>query len=148
MTTDRPCPVCRAPTVTEPGPGADASVGSVAGLASELPRGRCPAGHVSLATSSPQVVDAALAQLRRAFPYGRSRRLRRDETCAACGAVLTMPVRRTDWPVTFDRPSGLDLVVSVRFDVPATRCPACGTDHVPARSQQDLEEVLRALLTN
>jgi hypothetical protein len=144
----RSCPVCEAAVRLELTSGREATVGSVAGVIDRLPIVRCDAGHRSLATAAPTVIDDALRQVRAAVPYARARRLRRDEGCTSCGQPLTMPVRRTDWPVTLERPGGLDAVLTLRLDLPATRCPGCGTDHVPTRSQGDLEDTVRALLSS
>jgi hypothetical protein len=140
------CPVCDAAGALELTDGREATVGSAAGVIDRLPVVRCDAGHRSFATAVPTVTDDALRQVRAAVPYARARRLRRDEVCCGCAQPLTMPVRRTDWPVTLEGPGGLDVVLTLRLDLPATRCPGCGTDHVPTRSQADLEDTVRALL--
>lgn len=56
-----------------------------------------------------------------------------------------MPVRRTVWHVTLTDPEGL-VAVTLTYDVPATRCPACATNQVPSRSADDLFAVLDDLL--
>jgi hypothetical protein len=142
----RPCLRCGEPSGAEPGHGCEATVGSVAGVIDRSPRLRCSAGHVLPAAACPATSADAIAQVRRAVPYARARRLRRAEGCSSCDEPLTMPVRRTDWPVTLERPGGLPVVLTIRLDVPATRCPGCGTDQVPTRSQGDLEATVRALL--
>jgi hypothetical protein len=142
------CPACDAAGALELTGGREATVGSVAGVIDRLPVVRCDAGHRTLATATAAVTGAALAQVRAAVPYARARRLRREEACSSCGQPLTMPVRRTDWPVTLERPGGLDAVLTLRLDLPATRCPGCGTDHVPTRSQGDLEDTVRGLLAS
>jgi hypothetical protein len=140
------CPICG-----EQGPirftaGHEAQVGTVAGLLEQLPRIRCPAGHTGPATADPAATRAVLEQVRRAVGHARSTRLR-GERCAVCGARLTMPVRRTTWPVTVDEVPGVPLL-TFRFDVPSTRCPDCGVDQVPARSQGDLAATVTALCTD
>jgi hypothetical protein len=142
----RSCPVCEAAVRLELTAGREATVGSVSGVIDQLPFARCEAGHRTLATASPTVTEDALLQVRRAVPHARARRLRRDEVCTSCGQPLTMPVRRTDWPVTLERPGGLEAVLTLRLDLPATRCPGCSTDHLPTRSQGDLESTVRELL--
>lgn len=57
-----------------------------------------------------------------------------------------MPVRRTERPVPLAELDGLP-VVTLRFDLPTTRCAACGVDQVPTRSQADLDAATRALWT-
>jgi hypothetical protein len=144
----RSCPVCDAAVRIELTAGREATFGSVAGVIDHLPFLRCDADHRTLPTATSAVIDAALQQVRGAVPHARARRVRRDEVCASCGEPLTMPVRRTDWPVTLERPGGLDVVLTLRLDLPATRCPGCGTDHLPTRSQGDLEGTVRALLSS
>jgi transposase-like protein len=140
------CPSCGAGTAPELGPGHEVTVGTVAGLIGPRPRWRCHAGHRTAAAAVAGGADQARSQVRAAVPYARARRLRRVETCSVCDEPLTMPVRRTDWPVVLEGLGGAPGVATVRLDVPATRCPACGTDHVPVRSQGDLEAAVLALL--
>jgi hypothetical protein len=140
------CATCGAPCAVEHAPGRDVTVGSVAGLVGRRPRWRCTADHVTSAAAADGVADEARTQLRAAVPYARRQRLRRAELCSVCDEPLTMPVRRTDWPVVLEGLGGAPAAVTVRLDVPATRCPACGTDHVPVRSQGDLEAAVLTLL--
>jgi hypothetical protein len=140
------CASCGARSSAELAPGHEVIVGSVAGLVGQRPRWRCTAGHVTSAATVDGVADEARSQLRAAVPYARGRRLRRAEGCSVCDEPLTMPVRRTEWPVVLESPGGAPGVVTLRLDVPATRCPGCGTDHVPVRSQDDLEAAVLALL--
>jgi hypothetical protein len=140
------CATCGAPSAVELAPGREVTVGSVAGLVGQRPRWRCTADHVTAAAAADGVADEARSQLRAAVPYARRQRLRRAEVCSVCDEPLIMPVRRTDWPVVLEGLGGAPAVVTVRLDVPATRCPACGTDHVPVRSQGDLEAAVLALL--
>lgn len=54
-----------------------------------------------------------------------------------------MPVRRTTRTVSV---VGEDLpVLTVHVDVAMTRCPDCGLDQVPSRSQQDLADLADVL---
>lgn len=55
-----------------------------------------------------------------------------------------MPARRTVRVVTVT-PEDLP-VVTLRFDLPMTRCPACGMDQLPARARADVDVALAALL--
>jgi predicted RNA-binding Zn-ribbon protein involved in translation (DUF1610 family) len=142
---DATCATCDRPVTLEPGPVREARQATVAVILEHAPRWRCGAGHLASAIGSAGTADV-LAQVRDALPYAVTRRLRRGETCASCGQALTMPARRTEWPVTLVRPGGLDVVLTLVVDVPATRCPDCGTDHVPARSQADLEAAVREVL--
>jgi len=56
-----------------------------------------------------------------------------------------MPVRRTVRTVPLDDASPVG-VLTAHVDLPSTRCPACGMDQVPGRSQQDLATALRHAL--
>lgn len=56
-----------------------------------------------------------------------------------------MPVRRTVWPVTLTDRDGR-VAVTLTYDLPATRCPACARNQVPSRSADDLVAVLDDLL--
>jgi hypothetical protein len=111
-------------------------VGTVAGSIAHLPVVRCPAGHAEPATDHPEAAAAVLTTVRAAVPHARPRVLR-GEVCATCGGRLTMPVRRSGWPVTVSDLEGLP-VLTLRFDLPSTRCPDCGVDQLPTRSQDDL----------
>jgi hypothetical protein len=139
------CPIC-----DEQGPialaaGRQTQAGTVAGLLEQVPQVRCPTGHTAPATADPAATRAVLDRVRHAVGHARPTRLR-GERCAVCGARLTMPVRRTTWPVTVDEVPGVP-VLTFRFDVPSTRCPDCGVDQVPARSQADLAATVTALCT-
>lgn len=120
----------------------DAVHGTVAGRGERIPVVVCPAGHrlpVALAVRAAEVT-------REALPHGQRRRLRRHDGCGRCGEALTMPVRRTERAVTVT--DGDDVpVTTLRFDVPTTRCPDCGADQVPVRSQADLAAVIDALFS-
>jgi hypothetical protein len=86
--------------------------------------------------------DAALTASRDRLPRARRCRLRRV-CCGACGARLVLPTRRTRRSLTVD---GSDLPVhTVHLDVPLTRCPDCGIEHLPWGVDADLETLLRAL---
>jgi DNA-directed RNA polymerase subunit RPC12/RpoP len=137
------CPICGEQGPVAPGPARQQQVGTVAGLLEQVPEVRCPAGHVGSATADPATTRAVLARVRDAVGHARPTRLR-GERCAACGARLTMPVRRTPWPVTVDELPGLP-VLTFRLDLPSTRCPDCGVDQLPARSQADLAATVTAL---
>jgi len=114
----------------------------VAGGIEQLPRWRCAQGHdggpVLTAEHGRDQVAASIA-------VARPRRLRSGELCGACGAALTMPTRRTVWPVTLTGADGR-VAVTLTYDVPATRCPDCGRNQVPTRSADDLVAVLDDLL--
>lgn len=111
----------------------EATVGTVAVLLERQPVVACPAEH---RTAPPEAVQAAMAATDDAVPRAR-RRLLRGERCARCDTQLTMPVRRTRWPVTVEATAEVP-VLTLQFDLPATRCPECGTDQLPTRSQEDL----------
>lgn len=131
------CPVCGAPLAPASAPGEEATVGTVAGVVEERPRWRCRRGHdAGPVLTADRVRSEVVEQVR----VGVARRLRRPDRCCACGADLTMPVRRTVWHVTLTDPDGR-VAVTLTYDVPATRCPACATNQVPSRSADDLVAV-------
>jgi hypothetical protein len=140
------CPVCGGPRRLELGGGREYTAGTVLVLLAADARWICPSGHVAEALADEAVVDTVVEEVRAAVPHARARRLRGGELCTACGQRLTMPVRRTAWPVPVDRPGGVPTVVTLHLDVPATRCPDCGVDHVPGRSQADVEAAVRGVL--
>lgn len=116
--------------------------GTVAGAIEQLPRWRCARGH----DAGPVLTrDRGRAELGAGVAVARRRRLRGGDICVACGAALTMPVRRTVWPLTLTDPD-LRVAVTLTYDVPATRCPDCGQNQVPTRSADDLVAVLDDLL--
>lgn len=136
-----PCPICAATTDLEAGPGREVTHGTVAVTVERLLVQRCPAGHHTAVAVDLAAVEAATAQL---VPPAAGGRLRGDR-CSGCRAALTMPVRRTvrTVPVVGATPTG---VLTLHLDVPATRCPDCGRDQVPRRSQADLAAALAAVL--
>lgn len=134
------CPVCEQDAPLRPRGSAEATVGTVAVALEARPVVDCRADH---GATPREVVDAAMTAVEEHVPRARPRLLRRD-ACRACGAVLTMPVRRTERPVTVpatdERPT-----LTLLFDLPATRCPACAADQVPSASQEDLVVAVPAL---
>lgn len=124
--------------------GADreATVGTVAARCERAPVVACPDGH----GVPPDVGEGALEACHAALPRAARRRLARTDRCGACDEPLTMPVRRTERPVTLADLAPVP-VTTLRFDLPTTRCPACGVDQVPTRSQDDLDAVVRALFS-
>lgn len=134
-----PCPRCGTD-----GPvlrGADRAVTrrTVAARGERIPVVHCPAGHRDPVPAG-AVADEAVHD---ALPHATRRGLRRREVCGRCGAELTMPVRRTERAVTVvdERMP----VTTLRFDLPSTRCPGCGAEQVPVRSQHDLAASVTAL---
>ncbi|WP_130649615.1 hypothetical protein [Egicoccus halophilus] len=117
-----------------PAPGDECTVGTVAAVVEQRPRWRCRHGHdAGPVLTAARVHDEVVALVAMA----RRRRLRGDDRCANCGAALTMPARRTVWPLTLTDPDGT-VAVTLTLDLPATRCPDCGRDQVPARSVDDV----------
>jgi hypothetical protein len=133
------CPVCDAegPLVLA-GP-ATVTVGTVAAAVEARPVVACPDAH---GATPPEAAGAAMEAAEAGIPRARSRLLRTD-ACRRCGAALSMPVRRTERAVTVEA-TGL-RPFTLRLDVPVTRCPDCGLDQVPSRSQEDLVVVVPAL---
>jgi hypothetical protein len=133
------CPACGVDAAVALRAGAEVTVGTVAATIERRPVVTCPDDH---GMSPTEVVGAAMEAAERGLPRARSRVFRGD-ACRSCGAALTMPMRRTVRSVTIDAP-GLP-VLTMRFDLPSTRCPECGTDQVPSRSQEDLVVAVPAL---
>ncbi|MEX2503560.1 MAG: hypothetical protein WD378_01850 [Egicoccus sp.] len=136
------CPTCGEPLAPAPGPGGEAAAGTVAAAIEQIPRWRCVQGHDAGAVLTPA---RARDEVATSIAVARRRRLRGGDICVACGAALTMPVRRTVWPVTLTDPDRR-VAVTLTYDVPATRCPDCGQNQVPTRSADDLVAVLDELL--
>lgn len=136
------CPACGSELSPVPTPGGEATVATVAAALEQQPRWRCANGH----DAGPVITaERAHAEVADALAVARRRRLRSGDSCIACGAALTMPVRRTVWPVTLTDPDRR-VAVTLTYDVPATRCPDCGQNQVPTRSATDLRAVLDQLL--
>lgn len=127
------CPVCNDASPIELRDPSEATVGTVAVALERRPVAACTSRHDA---TPPEVVDAAMAAATSALPRARKRLLRGD-ACGACGAALTMPVRRTVRPVTVEGDADVP-VLTLRFDLPSVRCSECGVDQVPSRSQEDL----------
>jgi hypothetical protein len=127
------CPVCHEQAPVELRETAEVTVGTVAVALERRPVVACPQDH---RTTPQAIVRAAMGAVEDSVVQARSRLLRGD-VCRLCSAPLTMPVRRTTRAVTVegdeDRP-----VLTLRFDLPSTRCPDCGVEQVPSRSQEDL----------
>ncbi|MFU8841718.1 MAG: hypothetical protein ACNA8R_13520 [Nitriliruptoraceae bacterium] len=113
--------------------------GTVAGLLEPGLELRCDQHGLQ---SSAAARDAAVAVAHLRLPRARRCRLRRT-CCGACDAPLLLPVRRTQRSLTVDG-DGLP-VHTIHLDLPLTRCPDCGVDQVPLRSQDDLDGLLDAL---
>lgn len=133
------CPVCGEPGSLERAGPAAVTVGTVAAATEQRPVVACPHAH---AASPPEVVGAAMDAAEASIPRARSRLLRGD-ACSGCGTALTMPVRRTERNVTVEAAGWPPF--TLRFDLPVTRCPDCGREQVPSRSQEDLVVVVPAL---
>jgi hypothetical protein len=137
------CPRCGADGEVTRGRSREVTVRTVAGVGEAVPVVGCPAGHAE----PPAVADAVVDRCREAVPRAARGRLpRRHDRCGRCREPLSMPVRRTERPVTVDGIAGLP-VTTLRFDLPTTRCSGCGLDQVPTRSADDLDAVARALFT-
>jgi hypothetical protein len=133
------CPRCGRICLIERRAGREVAVGTVAAASEVQPTLVCPEhGPVGSALT---YTDAAAALAHMVF--ARRRVMRGADRCDGCGATMTMPVRRTVRPVTVAAPDVAPFTVT--FDVPSSRCPACGLDQVPTRSQDDVREALRTL---
>lgn len=139
MTTPLACPICDEVGDLVLGGPAEVTVGTVAAALERRPVVACPQRH---AATPPACSGAAMDAAEDALPRARARWLR-DDRCRGCGAALRMPVRRTQRTVTAaieDLPPQ-----TIHLDLPMTRCPDCGLDQVPSRSQEDLVVVIPAL---
>ncbi|MFP4312327.1 MAG: hypothetical protein ACLFS9_10170 [Nitriliruptoraceae bacterium] len=141
MTAAHRCPVCRDPAHPARTPPAERTCGTVAALLEPGLVLRCARDGDQALTHA---VDAAEATARDRLPRARRCRLRRT-CCAGCGTVLDLPVRRGRRSLTVAA-AGLP-VHTIHLDLPLTRCPSCGLDQVPWRSQEDLDAVLQAVYT-
>lgn len=128
------CPDCGESGEVVLAASTEASIGTVGVLLERRPTVACPSQH---GLSPPESVRSAMAATEAALVRAKARLLRRGDRCASCGAPLTMPVRRTKRTVTVEA-SGEVPVLTLHFDLPATRCPSCGVDQLPTRSQEDL----------
>lgn len=134
------CPVCQQDAPLALRGSAEVTVGTVAVALEARPVVACNQGHDA---TPGEVVGAAMAAVEELVPQARGRLLRRD-ACHHCDAALTMPVRRTERPVTVEG-EGERPVITLLFDLPSSRCPDCGADQVPSRSQEDLVVAVPAL---
>lgn len=137
-----PCPRCGQPAPAGLSPGAAVTHGTVAATLERRPTLRCAAGHRAPdpATDLDLVLRACAEQVATAAG-GRLR----AERCGRCRAPLRMPVRRTTRTVSVADASPLG-VLTLHLDIPATRCPDCGLDQVPARSRDDVAAAVRQAL--
>lgn len=143
-----PCPVCGRPGPVVLAGSREATHGTVAALVERAPVVSCPDGHRAAAPLGGPAASSCLARLPHARPqrrrWGRVGRV--EDRCGACDTPLTMPVRRSERAVTLDDLDGVG-VLTLRLDVPTTRCPACGLDQVPTRSVPDVTAAVEALFT-
>lgn len=122
------------------GAAREVTVGTVSGLLEAGWLVACPAGHRAPPDAGAEVADEVAVLL----PLARHRLLARRDRCVSCDAELTMPVRRTERPVSVTDVAGLP-VTTIVLDVPSTRCLECSTDQVPSRSIDDVRAVAVAL---
>jgi hypothetical protein len=133
------CPICDEEGGLVLGAPAEVTVGTVAATLERRPVVACPHRH---GATPPECSGAAMDAAEHALPRARARWMR-DDRCRGCNATLTMPVRRTQRSVTVT--TGDLPPVTIHLDLPMTRCPGCGLDQVPSRSQEDLVVVIPAL---
>jgi hypothetical protein len=126
------CPVCQEVAELALRGPTQIAVGSVSTLVERRPVVGCAGQHEQ---TPPEVVGAAMLAANEQLPRAR-RKLLSGDRCGACGTALSMPVRRTTRAITVDG-EGLP-VVTIHFDLPSSRCPDCGLDQLPTRSQEDL----------
>lgn len=140
MTTPS-CPVCHGPATLERTPPREQTCGTVLGVVE-------PGLELRCSQHGPQPVTGAATAARgnadERLPRARRCRLRRT-CCGDCSALLTLPARRGRRSLTVEA-TGLP-VHTIHLDLPLTRCPDCGLDQVPWRSQEDLDTLLETLYT-
>lgn len=136
-----PCPACGVHGEIVLRGSRQATVGTVAVQLERRAVVACPSDHEM---APGDAVDAAMAATDAAVPRAR-KRLGRPERCGQCRAPLTMPVRRAERVVTVERAPV--PVLTLHFDLPLTRCPDCGVDQLPTRSQEDLVVSVPAVFT-
>jgi hypothetical protein len=134
------CPDCQQEGPLELRGSAEVTIGTVAVALEARPVVACPQRHEA---TPREVVGAAMQAVERQVPQARARLLRGD-VCRDCRTPLTMPVRRTERPVTVES-EGERPVLTLLFDLPSSRCPDCGADQLPSRSQEDLVVAVPAL---
>ncbi len=134
------CPVCHHDGPLRPAGASEVTVGTVAVALESRPVVACRDDHDATPAA---VVGAAMRAVEQLVPTARSRLLRSD-VCHECGTALTMPVRRTERPVTVESDDERPVMTLV-FDLPSTRCPDCSADQVPSRSHEDLVVAVPAL---
>ena len=134
------CPECGRDTAAQVQVTTGVSAASIAVHGERLTVNHCDCGYVQVPSS---LGRAARSTAGGSLPAARHTLLRPDR-CRGCRAVLTMPGRRTERVVSV-LPDDLP-VVTLRFDLPMIRCPACGMDQLPARARADVDVALAALL--
>ena len=133
------CPDCGAAGELGLSAAVEVTVGTVAAVLERRPVVVCPEQH----GHSPADLASIMAdRLTTSLPHARARPLRGD-ACRHCRARLSMPVRRTTRTVSIDDPGW--PVLTIHVDVAMTRCPDCGLDQVPSRSQPDVADLPAAL---
>lgn len=100
----------------------------------------CEAGHHEVA--DPDLATRLHAAVADQLLVARPRRLRHDDACGDCGAVLALPPRRTETPVIVD---GGPSVVALVPNLAMLRCPDCGREQVAASTDQTLHALVEAL---
>lgn len=136
------CATCGRELVAVPSVGA-ARAGGVGARIDGAALPRCPAGHADAghAELGDRIVGEVRAQV---WVARRGRWPWRPDRCARCGAGLTMPLRRTDRPVTVA--AGAVPAFTVWLDVPVGRCVECAADNVPNDARRDLDAAVRGAL--
>jgi hypothetical protein len=134
------CPACDAHQLGATEVSREATAASIAVLGERITVHHCPCGHHEVPRELGTTARSASAD---ALPAARMGWIRGDR-CRSCAAPLTMPARRTTRSVTVT-PDALP-VSTFTFDLPMTRCPACGQDQLPSRARHDVTVALAALL--
>lgn len=129
------CLDCDSPALLHVRGPASATHNGVTVTLHERPELQCQAGHVSTPDLAAFVRPAIFARLPAAKHHWR-----RGACCTACGTSLAMPARWTQLPVTVAYGT---VLITVTLEIPATRCPECGVDHMPRAAADDVDTVIR-----
>ncbi|MBW3657990.1 MAG: hypothetical protein KY457_05085 [Actinobacteria bacterium] len=140
----RTCPVCGGELERRVRGVGEVVTGAVSAVVEGAPVLACPQEH-HVEELRPDLASVLATQVREDLLVSRRTRLRRQHRCGACDAELTIPGRRTVRSVS-RRVEGVG-VVRVTFDLPVLRCPACGSEQLPAEvAERDLGPAVRAAL--
>ena len=140
MTDAERCPACGTDRLQRTRVSQEVAAASIAVHGEGLTVRHCACDHLEVPAELGRAARRASAE---ALPAARVRWLRPDR-CRSCARPLTMPARRTTRAVTVTTETL--PIVTLRCDVPMTRCPGCGLDQLPSRARHDVAVALATLL--